>query len=261
MTEDTDARTAPETTPTATLSRLIRRVRARLVDDPLLCVPFLLAGVALSLIDELRRHDPVPARSLVGIHRLDFSLELVLIPSGSRGVRRILGGLTDLQPRLLLWALGLETAALGIVALAGYLTLARALDTGWSATSAGTYLLYVALTTGVFWIIGPLYVNLPLFLVMLWGPFVALWFLGLVRLFAVPAAVVNGQSLLDAARWSNDAVDNREWAHLALVTFFGVLLWLAELLSVGSTLISFAVVGPLHAVAVAVVSETRTVSE
>lgn len=261
MTEETNAEhTASESTTGTDFGSITRRVRSRIVGDPLLCVPFFLAGIALTIIDELRRHDPIPVSQLLRIQRLGFSVDVVLIPSGSRAMRRTLGGLLDLHPRLLVWALGLEVVGFGIVVLAGYVTIARALDRGWSARSAGTYLFYVGLWTGLFWLLGPLYIPLPLPLVPLWLPLVALWLLALVHLFAVPAAIVNGAGLLEAARRSHEIARDREWTLLALVAFFGALVWLIGLLPVGSTPVSFTVVGAFHAVAVAVVFETRTVS-
>lgn len=245
------------------LSAILARVYGRLVADPALAAPLVVAGLVVTLLDELRRRDPIPARPTEPTDGTEFSIDILLTPTGSQATTRTLGGLVDLQPRLLAWALGLELLGTVVVALAGYYTIARTLDSLLSATSAGMYLLYASFgyllgaPAGVFVEIqlgvglGALLFLLPLF--------VGLVFVG-IRLFAVPAALVDGHGVRAAVRQSNSAVRGRGWAVFGVVVVLSVLSWVVGAVPVGSTLLSFALVVSSHALATAVVYEPRTAS-
>lgn len=253
---------APETAESSpsTVSGVFSRLYSRLVTDPVLAVPLLVAGVVVALIGELRRRDPIPARSTAGpANEFEISVELFPVPSGTQATTRTFGGLIDLQPRLLVYGLGLELLGILAVSLAGYLTIARALDAELSVTSAGTYLLYAFLTVGWTWPFGSLEMDLPAGAILLWIPLVVLWFHVIVRLFVVPAALVEGDGIVAAVRRSNAAVRGFGWTVFGVIIVLGLVMWATGFAPVVSTVVGFGV-AVLHAVAVAVVFELRTAS-
>lgn len=246
---------APRTV-TGTLRYVISRSRR----DPMLFVPFLLAGIVVTLLDEARRRDPIPARPTSGTADIEISVGVFSVPSGTPTTTRTLAGLLDLQPRLLSWALGLELLGIVVVALAGYLTVSRLLGTEWSPTGAGTYLLYVGLVTGFGWPVGQLQFGFSRATLAI-SLLVLTIALGIaVQLFAVPAAIVDGGGLAAAVKRSNAAVRGRRFWILGVIAALELVTWLVSFAPLVPTLASFALVGPLHALAVAVVFETRTVS-
>ena len=247
---------APRTV-TGTLRYVISRPRR----DPVLFVPFLLAGIVVTLLDEARRRDPIPARSTSRAGDIEIGFELFSIPGGRQTTARTLGGLLDLQPRLLSWALGLELLCAVVVALAGYITLSRLLGTAWSPTAAGTYLLYVGLITGVRWPVGQFDFAFRWWLLVILWPFIIIALAIAAQLFAVPAAIADGDGLVAAIKRSNTAVRGRSFWIIGVIAALEFATWVVSFVPFVPTLASFSLVGPLHALAVAVVYETRTASE
>jgi hypothetical protein len=230
-----------------------------------LAVPLVVAGLVVTLVEVARRRDPIPAHTPTQ-NGFEISVELFPVPSGTQTTTRTIGGLIDLQPRLLAYVVGLELLGVLAVSLAGYLTIARALDADLSVLSAGTYFLYAFVTVGWTWPIGSLEVTfspgaflLWIPLLVLWFPLLVLWLYVMVRLFVVPAAVADGDGVVRAIRRSNAAIRGIGWTVLGVVVALGLAVWATGFVPYLSARASF-VVAPLHAVAVVVVYETRTAS-
>ncbi|MXR50291.1 hypothetical protein GRX03_01530 [Halovenus sp. WSH3] len=262
---ETETEAPPETPGEGSSSEntlgVLSRVFGRFAADPTLLAPFVVVGFVIALIDELRRRDPLPARSTAGPPgEFEISVDLFPVPSGIQQTSRTLGGLIDLQPRLLVYGIGLELLGIVAVSLAGYLTIARVLDADLSATGAGTYLLYAFLTVGWTWPFVSLQVDFTGGALLLGIPLLVLWFYVTVRLFVVPAALVDGDGVLAAVRRSNRAIRGFGWTTVGVVVVLGLAVWASGLLPVGGTVVSFGVGASLHAVTVGVVYDLRTTS-
>lgn len=258
-----DARSASDDGPSSSFAVAIARIRR----EPTLLLPFLAAGLVLTVLDLLRRRDPLPV--LVDDDPT-IGVEFVGYPTGVPETVRSLAALIDLKLPYLLWGIGLEVLALLAVVAAGTATIARTLAIGdgrerwddwrdWTATLSArrllAYLGLVALFDAAGRVIGSFGEFDLLFGTLVAVPLFAVY----VRCFVAPAAVVvggeNGAGPLTALRRSVRATRGRGWSILALVLSYGLAAWLLSLVSVIGTALSTAVVGALHAVSAAVVWE------
>ncbi|WP_440763783.1 hypothetical protein [Natronorubrum sp. DTA7] len=232
---------------------------ARIRRDPALAVPFVVAGFLLAAIDWLRRHDPVPALVSDGGESFSITVEFAGYPTGVPETGRSLEAFVDLQLRYLAWGIGLEVAALLIVAVAGTVTIARAVDDERSRDGTGlvrcvpAYLGLVVMfdtwyrLTGSIGDVG-LFLGIPLLIVVS---------VVLVRLFAAPAFAVAGSGPIAALRRSARTTRGSGWSIFGLVLAFGLAAWALGLvpISYAEPILSSALVASVHAVSVAVVWE------
>ncbi|ELZ21984.1 hypothetical protein [Natrinema limicola] len=230
----------------------------RLQRDPVLFVPFVVAGVCLWLLDWIRRHDPLP--TIPGEQTgATVTVAYTGYPTGVPETARALSSLIDLKLPYLVWGLTLEVVAVFVIAAAGTVTIARGLSADSGGTTPRRLLAYVGLVASfdvVFRIltavvgddvglIAGLVLIIPLFVVF-------------VRVFAAPAFIVTGSGPIIALQRSARATRGRGWSILPLVVAFGLAAWLLGLVPGVGTILSTALVGSVHAVTAAVVRETAT---
>lgn len=244
-------------TPSRRDSRFRRRVLsttyARLGADPRLFVPFVLAGLLHSLLDWLRRRDPIPTLERGRPAGLDVTVEFAGYPTGVPQTGRPLESLVGLELPFLLWGLGTYGLALLAISAAGTLTIARALGVDATVDAHVRLFGFVLATNGAFRLLASIELLQGMGLYGL-GPLAVLFFL-YVRLFLVPALLVGGSSPRRALTESNRFVRGRGWAVFGLVLAIGLSAWLLAYVPAVGTLLSFSVVAPVHAVATAVVLE------
>jgi len=228
----------------------------RLQRDPVLFVPFVVAGVCLWLLDWIRRHDPLPT---IPVEQTGATVTVAYTgyPTGVPETARALSSLIDLKRPYLIWGLTLEVVAVFVIAAVGTVTIARALSADSGGTTPRRLLAYAGLVASfdvVFRIltavvgddvglIAGLVLIIPLFVVF-------------VRVFAAPAFIVTGSGPITALQRSARATRGRGWSILALVVAFGLAAWLLGLVPRVGTVLSTALVGTVHAVTVAVVRDT-----
>lgn len=223
--------------------------------DPVLLLPFLVAGVCLAVLDWLRRFDPLPTRPAMQ-NGASITVAYTGYPTGAPETARALESLVDLKLSYLVWGIGLEAAAVLVIAAAGTVTIARALSEDCGATTGRRLLAYgglVVLFDGAFRLLASFIggdVGLVFGLVLIVPLFVVF-----VRLFAAPAAVVTGSGPVTALRQSAPATRGHGWTILALVVGFGLAAWLLGRVPRAGTVVSTALVGSLHAVTVAALWE------
>lgn len=230
---------------------------ARLRREPALLVPFIVAGLVLTLLDRLRRWDPIP--TLVPGSDASIGVDYVGYPTGTPETVRSLAALVDLKPPYLVWAVGLESLALAAVAIAGTVTIARtlAVGDGWGWRGWGrrslAYLGLVALFEAIGRAVGAVGdVGIVLGVVLAVPLFAAF-----VRFFLAPAFVVTGAGATTALVRSARATRGIGWRLLAIVVCFGLATWLLGLVPLVGTVLSTAIVGPVHAVTTATVRGER----
>lgn len=257
--DGTDGRTAARRNgPSSPLSAATRIRR-----DPSLLLPFAVAGVLLAIVDWVRRHDPLPTLSLDDSVGFTISVEFDGYPTGVPETTRSLEALVDLKLPYLAWGIGLEAVALLVVAVAGSITIARALEEGAGVADAGTESHSIRRVPAYFGLVvlfsaaGRLLGSLGELGLVLGIPLLVLVFAAMVRLFAAPAFVVTGAGPVAALRRSARVTRGSGWSIAALVLAFGLAAWLLTLvpLPYAGTVLSSALVASVHAVTVAVVRE------
>lgn len=252
------------TGPSSPLSAAMERIRR----DPSLLLPFVVAGILLAIVDWGRRRDPLPTLPPENGDETAITVDFAGYPTGAPETVRSLEALVDLKLPYLAWGLGLETFALLVVAAAGAITIARALDGG--SESAGRrserlstrrVLAYLGLV-GLFDVAARVLGSFGDLDPLLGIPLLVLFFVAMVRLFAAPAFVVTGAGPIAALRRSVRATRGSGWSILALVIPIGLTTWLLTLvpLPYAGIVLSSALVAPVHAVAAAAVRERADVS-
>lgn len=231
---------------------------ARLRDDPLLAVPFMLAGVVLSLLDWLRELDPIPSVAAGGARETTIGLEFQGYPTGAPATARRVGALIDLETPSLAWAIGLELVALLAVAVAGWYTIARAAALEPTARGFGSYVGFVVLVAAASRLLGstidvtlPGLAGLAVFLLVIIAVLIAF-----ARLFVAPALAVAGATPSRAIRRSVRLTGGSTGSLVALVLLYGLAAWLLGSVPQIGALASSAVVAPLHAVSIVAVLES-----
>ncbi|WP_135854594.1 hypothetical protein [Halorussus salinus] len=270
-----------ERLPSTSVSGLLRASLGRIVADPWLAVPFLVAGVVLTGVDWLRAHDPVPTTTPELVGDVTVSVAYRFYPTGLRATGTRPAALVDLEVGYLARTLGLELAALLAVAIAGWLTLSRARDAGESLTRSrsgdrsgsarsgstrsdsgrfdfdsldsgrlGSYLGFVVVAhvlVGLFGLLDGLG----------WFAVVGLvaYAVVAVRLFAAPALVVGGSGVRAGMVRSHRRAVGEGATVFGLVVLFGLGAWLLGSVPVVGAAASTAVVAPIHAVATVVFAD------
>lgn len=245
---------------------VLRTATDRIRRDPVLVVPFVIAGIVLALTDWVRRRDPLPTLVPEDGGGISITLEFAGYPTGVPKTIRPLGALVDLKLPYLAWGIGLEVGAVLVLAVAGVFTIDRALEsdagTGgsspayidrWSGRRVPAYLGLVVLFDVGRRLLGTLgdlglAIGIPILVVVLSV---------LVRLFVAPAFVVTGSGPIAALRRSQHVTRGSGWSIAGLILFFGLGAWVLTLLPVPyvGTVLSAALVAPVHSAVVAVIRE------
>lgn len=234
---------------------VLRTTARRLREDPRLLLPFAVAGVFVALLDAARRRDPIPETTLPSLGETTVHVQYTPYPAGTAQTFRELGALVDLRLPYLLYAVGLELLAFCALAVAGWLVLARALDVDAEVGALARYAAFVLGLEVALRLFGAVLghdVSLPLLLAI--PAFAALAYLA-VRLFVVPAALIDGASFRRALASSDDATYGQRWSVLGVVLLVGVAAWLLGNVPAIGGFLAPAAVAPVHAVAIAVVYE------
>lgn len=249
--------------PASPLSAAMTRIRR----NPSLLLPFLVAGVLLAIVDRVRRRDPLPTLPAENGHGFTVSVDFTGYPTGAPATVRSLESLVDLRLPYLAWGIGLEAFALAVVAVAGVITIARALEAGHGFADEGFRSRSVRRTLAYLGLVALFDVVVRVFgsfgdVGLLFGiPLLVLFFVAMVRLFAAPAFVVTGAGPIAALRRSVRATRGMGWSLLPVVVVISLVTWLLTLvpLPYAGTVLSSALVAPIHAVAVAAVRERTDV--
>ncbi len=230
---------------------------SRLSRNPVLFVPFLLAGLVLTFADWHRRHNPIP--TLERPHPLengiDITLEFAGYPTGVPQTTHPFESLLGLEPLYLLYGLGLFLAPLAVVTVAGVLTMGWAMERSpdsWAA--AGTRLFgFVFGIDLVFRFLdsSEIVESMGLFGLI---PLVFFLFL-LVRFFAVPGALVAGHSIPAAVAESSRLTTGRGWSVFGLILLFGLSGWALATVPTVGTLLTTALIAPVHALTIVTLRE------
>ncbi|ELY43829.1 hypothetical protein [Natronorubrum sulfidifaciens] len=243
-----------ESEPGGALARAVARIRA----DPFLLVPFALAGLLLSLLDQLRLWDPIPTLVTERLPALAIDFEFSIFPTGTPGTTRRVAALVDLETPYLLWAVSLEVAAVLAVSIAGWYTIARAADADATTTGLRSYVGFVVLIAIGGRLLGSIaevtlsgIVGLALFLLLF-----VLALVVLARLFVAPAIAALGSSPWVAIRRSVRLSSGHEYGLVGLVLFYGLLGWLLGSVPAIGAVVSSVGVAVVHAVSTVTVLES-----
>lgn len=237
------------------------RATARIREDPLLLVPFALAGFVLAVLDWLRLQDPVPTLEgrAIDATGIEISLEFVGYPTGTPGTARRVSALVDLEAPYLLWALGLEVLAVLAVAAAGWYTIVRTTSVEPTRAGFGSYLGLVVLFGTTFRLLSSVGDVGPLgpagFLLALAVLAVIVLFV-FARLFVAPALAALGNPPWTAIRRSIALSGGHELALAGLIVGFGLATWLLGIAPYVGVFVSSVVVAAVHAVTTVVALES-----
>ncbi|MFC7138014.1 hypothetical protein ACFQRB_19240 [Halobaculum litoreum] len=264
-TEEPTREASTTTTPTGSGSRgvfdptivsVLRAVSRRFAADPMLVVPFVVAGVVVGLAETIRRRDPLPSTRPESLAE-SLQIQVAIVPSGTPTATRHVDALVDLQAPYLVGAVALEAVAGLAVVVAGWATLARALREG-GERSAGSFGRYLGL--GVLLVVAPTLLDgpdidvdalLPGLLLLVVSAIVV------VRVFLVPGFLLRGEDVPTALRRSIRTGAGNGWSILGLAVVIGTASWgLAKVTGPLGGGLSTALVGPVHAVTIAVLVDS-----
>ena len=233
---------------------ILGRSTGRIRNDPLILLPFALAGIVLSIVDALRLSDPIPTSVTEGVSVENLSLEFAIYPTGTPGTSLPFGALVDLKSPYLLWALGLEIASVLAVSIAGWYTLTRVMGTDLRIDRFLSYTAFVVSVIVVYRVLGGIgtiqlrgLFGLGIALVVF-----VLVVLVFVRLFVVPAFVVAGNTLPTAVVRSARTTRGNGVSIAGVVLFVGIGGWILGSAPLVGAFLSTLVIAPLHAVAIVV---------
>lgn len=236
------ARTTAGSRPSGIVPRALEQLRR----DPVLLVPFAVAGVVLAVVDWLRRRDPIPALESARVGDRTVSIEYTGYPTGTSHTTVPLESLLGLEPLYLGWGLASYLLPLLAISIAGVLTISRAMDGEASLGALGPFLGFVVAMDFGHRVLG----SIELFRTMgllLGLPVLALYFFLAIRLFAAPGRLVAGDSLRAAVGHSWRRTAGRGGSLFVAVLLFGLTAWLLASVPVVGTIASTAVVAPVHA--------------
>lgn len=221
----------------------------RIRRDPRLIVPFLLAGVFLTLVDYLRLEDPIPTveRAVPWSNGISIDLEYAGFPTGVPQTTTHLESLVGLHPEYLAWGLALYVLPLLAVAAAGAVTMARAMDRPVRLEAVVAVFAFVLAADLTVRLLGSIDVLQGM---GLWGVLLLVGYLYVsVRLFAVPGLLVAGRWIPDAFRESVRRTQGRGWTIVGVLFVVGLSGWFLASFAAG-TFVTTALVAPVHAVAI-----------
>ncbi|APW97684.1 hypothetical protein CHINAEXTREME_07815 [Halobiforma lacisalsi AJ5] len=230
----------------------------RLRTIPEVFVPFVVAGIVLTVVDALRRYDPVPTleRDVARENGLSIDLAYAGYPTGVAGTKTPLESLVGLHPEYLTWGLALYLLSLLVVVLAGVVTMARAMDRDVGLATVGSVFGYVLAVDFLQRGLGSIDALQGM---GLWGlPLLVLYLAVAVRLFVVPGLLVAGRGPKRALLESVRRTRGHGWTVFGVILVVGLTGWALGSLP-GGTFATTAVLAPVHAVAVVVLLEHSTV--
>ncbi|WP_132059679.1 hypothetical protein [Halorussus amylolyticus] len=235
-----------------TATAVLRAAGARVRRAPHLVAPFALAGLVVALADWLRRYDPIPAATPDWVGRT-LSIQYSIFPQGTARTVRPVGGLLDLRTPYLVGSVALELVVVLAVGLAGWATITRALGTERRVGSLARYLGVLSAIAIAPRLLGTPSVDVES--VLLGVPLVVAFSLVLVHLFALPGLLATGRGFPTALAASARRSRGRRWPLFWLVVVFGVASWGLARVPMAGGFLSTALVGPIHAVSLAVLVE------
>ncbi len=181
--------------------------------EPRVVVAFLLAGIVVTGVDALRRGDPVTTVGFASLLDGHFSVKFGLVVRIISQAWTPLPAMFSLRPGWLVWTVGLELLRTAAIIGAGVYGFARLLETPLSLAAIVRYAaVFGALTLFSF--------NADVG-VVLGVPLLILLFAVLVRLVAVPAYLVAGDSIFGAFRRSWYQTYGYGWAIFGVVIAVG----------------------------------------
>lgn len=252
-TADSRASATPSGTP-VTVGTVLKTVTSRVRRDPVLVVPFAVAGLLVACADWLRQQDPVPVATPDSFGQT-ISIQYSIFPRGTaRTVRRV-DALLDLRPSYFVGAAALELLVLLAVGLAGWLTITRALAVERRLDSLAGYLGFLSVVVVLPRILGSPTVDVDSLLLGVLAFLVAA--LVLIRLFLFPGLLAAGCRATTALRESVRQSRGSRWALFWLLVVFGLASWGLAQVPIAGGFLSTAVVAPAHAISLAVLIRQR----
>ena len=253
---ETDASISPpsQTTHLSTLG-VLKSALGCIRRNPVLATPFAVAGVLVALADWLRQYDPIPVASTDALSQ-SVSLQYAVLPQGTARTVRHVGALADLKTRYLVWAIGLEVLVPLAVGIAGWVTIALALDTHPRLRALRRYLIALALFVSIPQLLGGYSVDINSFLFGLVLLTMALFVL--TRLYLFPALLVTGSGFVTALRQSYRRSHGQAMTIAGLIIVIGLAYWGLATVPVAGGFLSTAIVAPIHAVAIVTVFSADT---
>ncbi|UVE52119.1 hypothetical protein KU306_16025 (plasmid) [Haloferax larsenii] len=248
---------AADTEPTASESRrwlstpvILDAVKRHVSRDPGLVVPFMVVGLFVAFADWVRMRDPIPLSASDGLSQT-FSIQYSVFPMGTARTARRAAVFVDLRLPYLVGGLTLELLAVLAAGVAGWLTITRALGVERCRSSLARYLGGMSTVTILPWMLGSPSIDVGSLVL---GALLFLTFtLVLVRVFLVPGFLAADEgfkvALWKSARASSGIRVTLFW----LLSLFGLASWGLAQIPVAGGLLSTAVVGPVHAISLAVV--------
>lgn len=247
---DTDARasTTPLDAP-ITVGTVLKTAGAHIRRDPVLIVPFTIAGLLVALVDWLRTWDPLPV-AMPDSFGQTLSIQYSIFPMGTTRTVRHVDALIDLRLSYFVGAVALELLVLLAVGLAGWLTITRALATERRLDSLARYLGGLAVVAIPPRILGSPTLNVDSLLLGVLAFLVAA--LVLVRLFLLPGCLAAGCQVTTAFREGVRQSRGIRWPLFWLIVVFGLASWGLARIPIAGGFLSTTVVSSVHAVSLAV---------
>lgn len=252
MRDNPEPRTADDRlrTPASHADTPTRALIARLRADPVLWVPFFLAGCVLAVVDSLRNWDPLPVVSPLGESTITVSY--AIYPTGTTATSRPFGALVDLQLPTYAYALSLEGLVIVTVAVAGWFTMVRASDEPFQPRRFLVYLSGVFLidilsrladTVGLEYTGGSLLIGISI---------LVLTAIVSVRLFFLPVIVLREDGIVSPLSASWRYSQGHGWTVFAVILFVGIGSWVLAHVPTLGTVLSVTIAGTVHAVSLVV---------
>ncbi|WP_244605344.1 hypothetical protein [Halorhabdus rudnickae] len=235
-----------QTTHLSTLG-VLKSALGRIRRDPALATPFAVVGVLIALADWLRQYDPIPVASTDALSQ-SISIQYAVLPQGTARTVRHVGALADLKTRYLLWATGLEVLVPLAVGIAGWVTIALALNRHPRLRALSRYLIALAVIASIPQLLGGYSVDINNFLFGL--VLLAMVLFVLTRLYLFPALLVTGSGFVTALRQSYRRSHGQTMTIAGLIIVIGLAYWGLATVPVAGGFLSTAVVAPIHAVTI-----------
>lgn len=235
--------------PSTKATTVLKDTGARIRRDPVLLVPFTVAGLLVGLADWLREWDPIPAatpESFGGTIGVDYSI----FPTGTARSVRHVDALIDLETPYFLGAVGLELLVVLAIGVAGWYTIHRVLGGEARLDSVARYLLTLSVVAVPLRVLGVRAIEVDS--VFLGAAALFAFALVAVWLFLVPGFLAAGLPLSGALRESLQQSRGMQGSLFVLVVLFGLASWGLGRIPVAGGILSTAVVGGAHAVSLGV---------
>ncbi|OVE85334.1 hypothetical protein [Natronolimnobius baerhuensis] len=232
------------------------RALALLRRHPRIFVPFVVVGLFLAGLDQIRQWDPIPTLE-AGAGRSALSIEYVGYPRGIGHTAVSLESLIGLEPLSLGWGLlsyGLPVLA---IAVASGLAMAWALEVTPRLETLGSVIGFVVIVDLSQRVLGQIPALQEMGLVV-GVPVLVTYTYVLVRLFAVPGCLVAGARPAAAVREGWRRTRGHGWTIVSLILVVGLLSWLLASIPHVGPFIGTALVAPLHAALIVAVLETTS---